>query len=109
MPGRPGEQSVRSALQTPIRYATVGPNLSPYAGAVNEKVLPAAEWHARAAAHEARVDAWLGAHLARRRDGVRHPVEDFLFTYYSYRPAQLRRWHPGSGVVLADAPPAQHY
>jgi hypothetical protein len=39
-------------------------------------------------------------HLARRRDGVPHPVEDFLFTYYSQRPAALRRWHPGFGVAL---------
>jgi hypothetical protein len=34
---------------------------------------------------------------------VRHPVEDFLFSYYSTTPAQLRRWHPGAGVRLADA------
>ena len=26
---------------------------------------------------------------------------DFLFTYYSHRPAQLRRWHPGVGLALA--------
>lgn len=30
-------------------------------------------------------------------------MEDFLFTYYSYRPAALRRWHPGYGFVLSDA------
>ena len=30
-------------------------------------------------------------------------MHDFLFTYYSLRPAQLRRWHPGAGVALADA------
>ena len=47
---------------------------------------------ARAAAHEARVDALVGDHLARRRDGVKHPVHDFLFTDYSFRPAQLRLW-----------------
>lgn len=30
-----------------------------------------------------------------------------MFTYYSYRPSQLRRWHPGAGVVLVgDAPHA---
>ncbi|SCL58744.1 3-methyladenine DNA glycosylase [Micromonospora chersina] len=69
-------------------------------------VLDAADWQARRRAHEERVDAWLGPHLARRRSGVRHPVEDFLFTYYSHRPAQLRRWHPGAGVVLRDADPA---
>lgn len=58
-------------------------------------------WRARAAAHHARVDALVADHLERRRDGVAHPVHDFLFTYYSFRPAQLRRWHPGYGVVLA--------
>jgi hypothetical protein len=66
-------------------------------------VVDAATWRARRAAHEARVDAWLAPHLARRRSGVRHPVEDFLFTYYSHRPARLRRWHPGAGAVLAGA------
>ncbi|WP_319462168.1 3-methyladenine DNA glycosylase [Micromonospora sp. RTP1Z1] len=69
--------------------------------------LDVADWQARRRAHEQRVDAWLAPHLARRRTGVKHPVEDFLFTYYSHRPAQLRRWHPGAGVVLRDADPAQ--
>ncbi|MFC6043308.1 3-methyladenine DNA glycosylase [Nocardioides hankookensis] len=35
---------------------------------------------------------------------MKHPVHDFLFTYYAQRPAQLRRWHPGYGVRLLDAP-----
>ncbi len=65
------------------------------------EVLTEAEWRARQAAHEARVDALVADHLARRRDAVPHPVHDFLFTYYSFRPAQLRRWHPGYGVALA--------
>nr|WP_205740641.1 3-methyladenine DNA glycosylase [Haloactinopolyspora alba] len=63
------------------------------------------EWRARTAAHEARVDALVGPHLERRRAGRSHPVQDFLFTYYSFRPAHLRRWHPGAGVVLAGDPP----
>ncbi|HEX6970295.1 MAG TPA: 3-methyladenine DNA glycosylase [Micromonosporaceae bacterium] len=70
-------------------------------------VLDERTWRARARAHAARVDAWLGPHLQRRRAGIRHPVEDFLFTYYSYRPAQLRRWHPGPAVTLAGADPAE--
>ena len=37
--------------------------------------------------------------------GEKHPVHDFLFTYYSQRPAQLRRWHPGWGVVLEGGAP----
>jgi hypothetical protein len=72
-------------------------------------VLDATEWHARRAAHEARVDAWLAPHLARRQAGEKHPVEDFLFTYYSFRPAQLRRWHPGAGVVLEGGEPDKDY
>ncbi|MFI6265696.1 hypothetical protein [Micromonospora sp. NPDC051006] len=68
-------------------------------------VLDAAQWQARQRAHEERVDAWLTPHLARRRRGETHPVEDFLFTYYSHRPAQLRRWHPGAGVELRGADP----
>ncbi|MDN4160566.1 3-methyladenine DNA glycosylase [Nocardioides abyssi] len=70
------------------------------------EVLEPAEWQARAAAHAARVDAFVAPHLARRESRVKHPVHDFLFTYYSQRPAQLRRWHPGSGVGLRDA--AEH-
>ncbi|HTW17916.1 MAG TPA: 3-methyladenine DNA glycosylase [Nocardioides sp.] len=68
------------------------------------EVLEEATWRACAAAHAERVDAFLAPHLARRESGVKHPVHDFLFTYYSQRPAQLRRWHPGYAVRLADAP-----
>src|SRR6478672_13941148 len=64
-------------------------------------VLDEATWHARADAHADRVDAFLAPHLERRSGGVKHPVHDFLFTYYAQRPAQLRRWHPGYGVGLA--------
>jgi hypothetical protein len=60
----------------------------------------AAVWHALRDRHEARVDAWIAPHLERRKRGQAHPVEDFLFTYYSYRPSALRRWHPGIGVPL---------
>jgi hypothetical protein len=67
-------------------------------------VLRREEWLPRAEAHAARVDAFVVPHLARRQDRVKHPVHDFLFTYYSQRPAQLRRWHPGYGVALAEAP-----
>jgi hypothetical protein len=66
-------------------------------------VLSTEEWEPLARRHEERVAPWVEPHLDRRRTGTAHPVEDFLFTYYSYRPAALRRWHPGHGVVLADA------
>ena len=68
------------------------------------EVLEREEWQARAASHAARVDAYVTPHLERREARVKHPVHDFLFTYYSQRPAQLRRWHPGVGTALAGAP-----
>lgn len=61
------------------------------------------EWRALRDAHEARVRAWTDPHQARRSRGERHPVEDFLWEYYSYRPSWLRRWHPGPDVVLLGA------
>lgn len=63
------------------------------------------QWEERTRAHQRRVDDLVRAHLDRRRRGVCHPVHDFMFTYYSFRPAQLRRWHPGAGVVLGGNPP----
>jgi hypothetical protein len=62
-----------------------------------------AQWRARESAHHDRVDAATAAHLQRRHEGRKHPVNDFLWTYYSHRPAQLRRWHPGAGVGLCRA------
>jgi len=50
---------------------------------------------ARADAHRARLAAYVEPHLARRLAGIKHPVHDFLFTYYAHRPTQLMRWHPG--------------
>jgi hypothetical protein len=70
---------------------------------LTREVLDAPSWRARRCAHEERVDVWVGPHLERRRAREAHPVEDFLFTYYSQRPAALRRWHPGFGTVLEDA------
>ena len=60
-------------------------------------------WRARERAHAARADALTADHRARAARGEKHPVWDFLFTYYGYKPALLRRWHPGAGVELADA------
>ena len=62
-----------------------------------DRHVPEPEWRARRSEHERRVDGWTAGHLSRREHGEKHPVADFLFTYYSYRPAQLRRWHPGAG------------
>jgi hypothetical protein len=67
---------------------------------VSESVLPEPEWRARAEAHRQRVRHWTEPHRARQRRGQKHPVLDFLFTYYSFRPSRLERWQPGVGVTL---------
>ncbi|WP_047519902.1 hypothetical protein [Microbacterium sp. ZOR0019] len=61
------------------------------------------DWLLREEAHRDRADALTAAHRDRATRAEKHPVWDFLFKYYSYKPAQLRRWHPGAGVELADA------
>lgn len=66
--------------------------------------LSRATWSERERAHHERADALTAAHRDRASRGVKHPVWDFLFTYYSYAPSQLRRWHPGAGVSLEEAP-----
>lgn len=66
-------------------------------------MLPPEVWRERSEAHAQRVARWVDPHLSRRRAGESHPVEDFLFTYYSQSPAALRRWHPGYGVALCAA------
>src|SRR5438874_7429907 len=63
-------------------------------------VLTESDWLARRRAHEERVRIWTDPHQARSAGGEKHPVYDFLFTYYAFRPAWLRRWHPGPDVAL---------
>jgi hypothetical protein len=54
----------------------------------------------RAHRHARRVEGFVGPHAQRAQVGEAHPVWDFLFSYYSLRPSQLRCWHPGYGVAL---------
>ncbi|MET4004608.1 hypothetical protein ABIB48_003347 [Arthrobacter sp. UYCu511] len=64
-------------------------------------------WQASALAHRHRVDRYAAPYLARRSAGAKHPVEDFLFTYYTQKPGQLSRWHPGAGTVLTGTAAAE--
>lgn len=77
------------------------------------QVLAEPEWRARSQQHRDRVGSWTAPRLQRRTDGIRHPVDDFLWEYYRWRPGQLTVWHPGLGIALqgtpefADRPPYQ--
>ncbi|WP_319434323.1 3-methyladenine DNA glycosylase [Mycobacterium sp. RTGN5] len=71
-------------------------------------VLTEHEWTARAATHRTRVETFTGPHGRRAQRGEAHPVWDFLFSYYSLRPRQLRVWHPGYGTTLAGSAAAEY-
>ena len=58
------------------------------------------EWHARRQAHLERVAAHADAFVDRRRREKKHPVHDFLFTYYSFAPSRLKQWVPPLGVGI---------
>ena len=68
-----------------------------------EVVLDETDWLDRERMHHKRVDDFCEPHRRRVGTGEAHPVWDFLFTYYSLRPRQLRIWHPGFGVALGGA------
>jgi hypothetical protein len=71
--------------------------------------LDAEQWTARANDYAVRVEAFVAPHLERTQAGEPHPVWDFLFSYYSLRPRQLRCWHPGYGVLLAGGEAIRRY
>lgn len=62
--------------------------------------LPRSVWQHRAQLHKQRVQPWIAPYLEQKSRQARHPVYDFLFQYYSFRPAQLMRWSPGPNVAI---------
>jgi hypothetical protein len=74
-------------------------------GESNVNILLRCEWHDRLARHGERLRPYSNERLARMARREKHPVRDFLFEYYAYRPAHLLRWSPGADVLLEDALP----
>lgn len=58
------------------------------------------EWLQRKTDYEEEIAPWIEENLARRGRAQKHPVYDFLFDYYSFRPSHLLQWSPGVGVRL---------
>ncbi|UFS60501.1 3-methyladenine DNA glycosylase [Subtercola endophyticus] len=69
--------------------------------------VPVAEWRRAEEAHQRRADALTAGWRERRQTGETHAVDDFLFTYYPYKPSLLRRYHPGAGAVLEHGAEAE--
>ena len=89
--------SMRDRPTRPLASSATGPARTAGSARGRDDVLDGPTWRARAAAHRARTERWTLPHRERRRRHEAHPVLDFLFTYYSHRPAQLEQWHPGPG------------
>lgn len=66
-------------------------------------ILTGLQWRDLAERHCTRAGEELADIAERRSRGTKHPIDDFLFTYYSLRPSQLRAWNPGIGTAIADA------
>jgi hypothetical protein len=58
------------------------------------------EWTADRARHRARVGPWVSDRQQRQKRQQKHPIYDFLFEYYFFRPSYLLRWSPGIDVLL---------
>jgi hypothetical protein len=65
--------------------------------------LPRESWERARNDYLARVEPWAVDRLQRMSRQQKHPVYDFLFEYYSFRPAHLLRWSPGFGIRLVGA------
>lgn len=68
-------------------------------------------WIPRATKHLAQVAPYTDAFVKRRSLGLKHPVHDFLFTYYPCSPLKLKQWVPSfeedlivSPEILAEFP-----
>jgi len=66
----------------------------------NIPALTSREWLELKKNHESEVDQLLNEYLTKRSKHIKNPVMDFLFEYYSFRPAQLKRWSPGFGTAI---------
>ena len=71
-------------------------------------VLAEPDWTASERAHRRRVEEFLGPLLRRAQTGEAHPVWDFLFRYYSLRPASCASGIPASARCSADLRRAIH-
>tara|TARA_R100001143_G_C3361305_1_gene136524 strand:+ start:38819 stop:39724 length:906 start_codon:yes stop_codon:yes gene_type:complete len=57
-------------------------------------------WLTKKREHETHLSSLLDPYLEKRSRQVKDPVLDFLFEYYPFRPAHLKRWSPGIGRSL---------
>ena len=69
-------------------------------GAGDGAALRPSTWRSLRDDHVASITERTEGHIARRKNGQKHPVEDFLFTYYPFKVGQLAKWNPGPGTHM---------
>lgn len=62
--------------------------------------LPKDEWLRAKNSFTEQLSPFISYHRDIREKGLKHPVYDFLFSYYSFSRGQLLRWSPGASVGL---------
>ncbi|MBB5350504.1 hypothetical protein HNR46_000732 [Haloferula luteola] len=67
--------------------------------------LTAETWRQLREDHALRAERRTQPALKRRAEQRPHPIEDFLFTYYTFSFSKLREWHPPIGVALEASTP----
>lgn len=60
--------------------------------------LSSSQWQDQLDAHEKKLSPFINRFRYWRTHGLKHPVYDFLFSYYSFSSGQLLRWSPGVGI-----------
>lgn len=75
-------------------------------------VLPAETWRPMAEAHRERIKTLAGGSLQPGDLDRNHPIFNFLFQYYFWKPTQVAQFSPGPGVLLqgvTEADLARHF
>lgn len=66
-------------------------------------------WRPLAEGHKHAVSMLVDKYLLEKTRHAKNPVVDFMFTYYNFRPAALKRWTPGAGVLLENGAEFQDF
>lgn len=69
-----------------------------------QEILGEKRWKERVREHEKLLSPYAEAFIKRRSIGEKHPVHDFLFTYYSCSPLKLKQWVPSYAQALEGEP-----
>lgn len=92
--------ALETMLETTLLGAQTGIEPQSERESVYQQPLEKDFWKAAALKHSKKLEPFVASHRYARERGEKHPIYDFLFSYYSFSRGQLLRWSPGAGVLL---------